>query len=106
MDTGKVVDSYEHREEIIERKHSQLADIHAATAIGYLRDIARKYSPGEPISDTPRNRDLYPNLVGEELDGAMVLEVPIQTRPVPPVVIAKATELGIIIRDVDGREYS
>lgn len=105
MDTGKVVDSYEDGDEIVERKHSQLADIQESTAIGYLRDMARKYPPGEEIANTPRNRELYPDLVGELLDGSMILEVPVQNGPVPPAVVAKAKELGIIIRDVDGKEY-
>ena len=83
MDTGKVVDSYDDREEIVERKHSQLADIQVSTAIGYLGDMVRKYSPGEKISGTPRNREQYPELVGERLAGEMVLEVPVQNRPIP-----------------------
>lgn len=105
LDTGKVVDSYEHREEIVERKHSQLADIQESTAIGYLRDLVRKYSPGEEIAGTPRNREHYPELVGKPLEGEMILEVPVQNRPIPRAILEKADELDITIRDTNGREF-
>ena len=105
LGTGKVVDSYDHEEEIVERKHSQLARIRSETAIGYLQDTVRKYSPGRKISDTPRNRELYPDLVGKILEGRLILEVPVQDDPVARAVLEKAAELDVIIRDVEGKEY-
>lgn len=105
LETGKIVDSYNPGREIVERKHTQLADIKEETAIGYLRDFARKYAPGETVSDTPRNRRQCPELVGTPLDGQMILEVPVQRRPVPRSVLEMSAELDIIIRDVEGKEY-
>jgi hypothetical protein len=105
LSTGKVVDSYHDGAEIIERKHSQLADIKEETAIGYLSAIVRKYSPGEEIADSPRNRDEYPSLVGESLDGILVLEIPVQRADIPRSILEKAAELGVTIRDSEGKEH-
>lgn len=106
LSTGKVVDSYNPGKEIVERKHSQLADIRAETAMGYLQSLPQKYAPGQTIGNTPGNRQRYPNLVGAPLRGAMILEVPVQTAAVPRVILEKAAELGIVIRDVNGKEYT
>jgi hypothetical protein len=105
-ENGHYIDSYNHGEEIVERKHSQLADIQESTALKYLEDTARKYSPGEVISDTPKNREELPEeLIGQKIDGQLVLEVPEQWRDVPAAVTTRAAELGIIIRDTNNKEY-
>jgi hypothetical protein len=105
LSTGKVVDSYNPDEEIVERKHSQLAEIKPETAIGYLQSLPQKYAPGKTIADTPGNREHYPDLVGQPLRGSMILEVPVQNAPVPRAILEKAAELGVVIRDVNGKEY-
>jgi hypothetical protein len=105
LSTGKIVDSYNPGEEIVERKHSQLADIKPETAIGYVASLPHKYAPGEKIADTPGNRAHYPDLVGKALRGAMILEVPVQNAPVPPAILEKAAGLNVTIRDVNGKEY-
>lgn len=103
--TGKVVDSYHDGAQIIERKHSQLAEIKEEAAIGYMTAIVRKYSPGEEIADSPRNRNEYPSLVGKSLDGILILEVPVQQADIPRSVLERAAELGVTIRDSEGKEY-
>lgn len=105
LTTGKVMDSYVHEEEIIERKHTQLAEVQPATAIGYLRSARLKYRRGKRIADSPRNRELCPELVGERTKGKLVLKVPVQKAPVPDLVLAEARRLKIEIRDTEGRSY-
>ncbi len=73
--------------------------------MGYLQSLPQKYPPGEIIADTPSNREKYPHLVGQPLRGDMILEVPVQTAPVPPAIVEKAAELNVTIRDVNGKEY-
>jgi hypothetical protein len=100
-----VVDSYDpDLGEIVSRKHTQLGDVQEPTARSYLNELAAEYSPGARIDDTPRNRDL--GIAGQRLDGDLVLEVPVQTGPVPQPVLNLADELGIIIRDVNGGIYN
>jgi len=55
------------------------------------------------IPDTPKNDG--EEIVGERLTGPQILEVPVQNGPVPQVVLDKAADLDIIIRDVHGTEY-
>ena len=43
--------------------------------------------------------------VGTRLDGRLVLEVPVQTAPVPRAVLDFATEHEIVIRDIAGKVY-
>jgi hypothetical protein len=105
LGTGKIVDSYNPGEEIVERKHTQLANVKLETAISYVASLPQKYAPGEMIADTPGNRERYPDLVGEALDGIMVLEVPVQNAPVPAAILELAAELDVTIRDVNGKEY-
>jgi hypothetical protein len=105
LSTGKIVDSYNPGDEIVERKHSQLSEIKPETAIGYVQSLPNKYSPGETIADTRGNRERYPNLVGQPLRGDMILEVPVQNAPIPRAILEKAAELDVVIRDVNGKEY-
>ncbi len=75
------------------------------TAIGYLRELDRKYNPDQTIKDTPHNRGQLPNEVGRNIRGAPILEVPPQHTPVPAGVLEEADRLGITIRDSDGKVY-
>ncbi|MCP2163569.1 hypothetical protein [Goodfellowiella coeruleoviolacea] len=100
------VDSYVPGEEIVSRKHTQLADVQEKTAFAYLRELANTYGPGTIVADTPTNRrDLGDDAIGQPMDGDMVLEVPVQRNAVPPAVLAEARRLGIIIRDENGHTY-
>jgi hypothetical protein len=100
------VDSYIPDQEIVSRKHTQLADVQEATAVGYLRELANTYGPGTVVADTPTNRrDLGDEAIGLPMEGDMILEVPVQENGVPPAVLAEATRLGIIIRDENGHTY-
>lgn len=90
------------RREIISFKDSQLARVKPKTAIRYLQELARKYRPGRKIADVPSTDR---SLVGKELEGRMILEVPVQKSPVPQAILDAAKELEIQIRDTDGRVY-
>jgi len=99
----RVLDSYNPREEIVSRKHTQLGDVKEQTAIDNLRELSNKYPPGTEIADVPSTS---PGLKGRELEGKMFLEVPVQTKPIPKSVLEEANRLRIRIRDVDGRIYN
>lgn len=88
--------------EIVSRKHTQLAEIKAETASGYLREIERKYPPGTRIADVPTNR--ASGLAGDRLRGQMYLEVPTQNTPVPQALLGEARARDIRIRDEHGNE--
>jgi hypothetical protein len=96
------VDSYLHDDEIVSRKMTQLGDINESTGKGYVRELYSKYQPGRMVSDVP---SAPPGLAGRALSGDMVLEVPVQTSPVPQSVLDLAKELNITIRDVNGTVY-
>ncbi|WP_336047159.1 hypothetical protein [Solibacillus ferritrahens] len=98
-----VVDSYIPGEEIISRKYTQLAKVQNKTALGYLSEFTKKYSSGSEISAGKFN----PNaLKGGRLEGELILEVPVQIKPVPKIIIEEANNKGIIIRDINGRVYN
>ncbi|MEW4225848.1 LXG domain-containing protein [Rossellomorea marisflavi] len=98
-----VVDSYVPGEEIVSRKFTQLAEVKETTALSYLSEFTKKYSSGSEISSGKFN----PNaLKGGRLEGELILEVPVQTKPVPQKIIDEATEKGIIIRDINGKVYN
>jgi hypothetical protein len=84
------------------RKFTQLGRVRERTAIGYIREAARKYAPGRRISDV---RSVPADLRGQPLRGDLILEVPGQRVPVPRSVLDVADELGVIIRDVHGNVY-
>ena len=81
------------------------------TAIGYLKELSEKYSPGSVIADVPSNRvganaRIFEENGGKTLRGQMILEVPVQKKPVPERVLLKAQEEEIMIRDIEGHIYS
>ena len=72
----------------------------------HLDEFVKKYKEGTIIADTPTNRrDLGDDQIGKPMEGEMVLEVPEQIDDVPPEIIKRADELGITIRDENGKEY-
>jgi len=96
------VDSYNRNSEIVSRKFTQLGEIKEETAISYLNELDKKYSPGtEIISGTFNPKELG----GLTLEGQMILEVPVQKYDIPAKVLEKAKELHIVIRDVEGKVY-
>ncbi|WCF09245.1 hypothetical protein NDS46_04915 [Paenibacillus thiaminolyticus] len=98
-----VVDSYVPDKEIVSRKFSQLSEVKESTAIGYLRELTQKYSSGSKISNSPFN----PNaLKGGRLNGDLILEVPVQNKPIPQAIVDGATKNKIIIRDINGEVYN
>jgi len=69
----------------------------------YLRELDAKYAPGTRVADVPSTP---PELRGTPLDGDMFLEVPVQTKAIPPRVRELADKLGIRIRDTNGHIYN
>ena len=105
------LDSYNPRaKEIVSRKRTQLWRISEETAIGYLKELSEKYSPGSVIADVPSNRvganaGIFEANGGKTLHGQMILEVPVQEEKVPERVLKYARDKNIQIRDIEGKEY-
>lgn len=96
------VDSYDPAGgEIISRKHTQLALIGLATALGYIDELAKKYPPGRRVANVPSSGAL----ANQVLVGTMILEVPVQANPIPAAVLARAAAQNVVIRDDEGRVY-
>lgn len=95
LSNGKVLDSYQPRRFIVSRKFTQLATVRETTARSYIKEIDLKYAPGTELGKGP-----------EKLSGVKVLEVPVQTSPVPADILRYATDRRILIRDATGRAYN
>jgi hypothetical protein len=101
-----ILDSYDTTKtppEIISRKYTQLSQVSEQTGKGYLDEFVEKYSPNTeiaPVKSTPTE------LVGEKLEGQMILEVPEQSGDIPASVLDYATQKKILIRDVNGHAYN
>ncbi|WP_405868145.1 DUF4157 domain-containing protein [Streptomyces sp. NBC_01515] len=102
LKNGKTVDGYTPDSVIVSRKRTQLADIDPKNAEKYVNEFLDKYGPGNVVSDTSANRARYPGLVNKPLRGRLVLEVPVQARPVPPEIGERARRWDITIRDFNG----
>ena len=79
---------------------TQLSEILENTAIGYLKELSEKYSPGSVIADVPSNRvganaRIFEENEGNILKGQMILEVPVQKNPVPERVLRYALKSNI-----------
>ena len=98
-----VVDSYIPGSEIVSRKFTQLASVKESTGIGYLNELQKKYPSGAIITDSPFNPKV---LRGKTMTGNLNLEIPEQKGPILQSVIDYANNKGIIIRDVNGKEYN
>ncbi|WP_234969339.1 hypothetical protein [Bacillus massilinigeriensis] len=98
-----VVDSYAPNKEIVSRKFTQLSEVQEKTAKSYLNEITKKYSSGSKIS----NGTFNPNaLKGGRLKGELILEIPVQNKPIPQTILDEATKNRIIIRDFKGKVYN
>ncbi|MFG2328677.1 PrsW family glutamic-type intramembrane protease [Streptomyces sp. NPDC048604] len=102
LENGKYLDSYRPGLEIVSRKHTQIAEVQEASFKKVLSEIHLKYKRGTIIPDTAKSRREYPKLIGEPLEGKYILEVPVQTNPVPEWALKAAAERGVTIRDVTG----
>ena len=103
------LDSYRPGKEIVSRKYSQLGDIQEQTAISYLNELKNKYPALSEIAPVPSSQKLLDDLVklgqDNKLRGQLILEVPVQSKAVSQSIIDKADELGIVIRDINGKIY-
>jgi len=104
---GYVLDSYQalsrgaSRAGPVSRKFTQLADVQIQTAINYLQEAAKKYGPGKIFADV---RSTPPRYRNQPIQGQLFLEVPVQTKPIPPQILQAAKKLNIIIWDTNGKE--
>ena len=96
------LDSYVHGDQIVSRKFTQLSEVQEKTGLNYLREIDKKYAPGSKISDVPSTP---PELVGKDLKGTKILEVPVQDTHVPQSILDAASDADIRIRDIEGHIY-
>ena len=81
------------------------------TAIRYLKELTDKYAPGAVIADVPSNNtgsnEKIFELNGDNvLRGQMILEVPVQKKPIPQNVIDYADKLRIKIRNTNNKLYN
>ena len=106
------LDSYNpHTGEIVSRKYTQLSEVSEETAIRYLKELSEKYAPGSIIADVPSNRTgvnkgIFELNQGDKLKGQMILEVPVQKKPIPQNVINYADKLRIKIRNTNNKLYN
>jgi polyhydroxyalkanoate synthesis regulator phasin len=104
------IDSLNQTVEVVERKATQLSEISERTALTYIKSFETKYVVDDErfvIADVPSaraNPDLAP-LIGQQLQGAKVLQIPVQVKPIPPEILEYAADHGVTIRDVAGHEY-
>jgi hypothetical protein len=87
--------------EIVSRKFTQFSEIQDQTALNYINEIQNKYPVGATIADVPSSG----SLAGRRLQGQPILEVPVQTHPIPQSILDAADNANVLIRDVDGRVY-
>ena len=98
-----VVDSYAPNKEIVSRKFTQLSEVQEKTAKSYLNEFTKEYSSGSKIS----NGTFNPNaLKGGRLKGELILEIPVQNKPISQTILDEATKNRIIIRDIKGKVYN
>ena len=105
------LDSYVPNKEIVSRKYTQLSEVSEETAIRYLKELSDKYAPGSIIADVPSNRTglnkgIFEVNQGRDLKGQMILEVPVQKKPIPQNVINYADKLRIKIRNTNNKLYN
>ena len=103
LESGKRVDSYVPRSEIVERKHTQLGSVKPETAKSYIDSLRNKYEPGQAFKDSPKNQE--EGLAGRTMRGRHILEVPPQDPPVPSDILRHAAARRVIIRDTNGKVY-
>lgn len=110
---GKYVklDSYDLvKGEIVSRKYTQFSEITEQTGLNYLKELKNKYPPKTKIANVPSSQKLIDDLklIGDklELQGEMILEVPVQKGKIPQSIINEANRYRILIRDINGKIYN
>ena len=91
-------------QEIVSRKYKQYASRSQTDFAGDLDELVTKYPEGN-VTITGGNVDKNPSLdvlIGDQLQGSYILEVPIQHSPIPSNWMSEATSRGVIVRDVAG----
>src|SRR5262249_42144234 len=106
LENGKRVDGWSPGREIVSRKETQLAELSEKQAENYFNEFLDKYGPGNRVADTPKARAEYPHLIGQPLDGNLILEVPIQKAPPPDWFGELARRWNITVRDPAGTIYN
>jgi hypothetical protein len=107
--SGKVrLDSYNPATgEIVSRKYTQLAEIKPETAKSYINELKNKYPPGARVAEVPSQRKgsghQNSGLAGQNLDGEMILEVPVQKGEIPQSILEYADKRDVTIRDQNGK---
>ena len=86
----------------VSREFTQLADIELQSARRMLREAHYKYRPGRGFADVPSRPNALTDVF---IKGKLWLAVPVQSKAVPPQLLAVAKELGIAIRDITGKVY-
>ena len=77
-----------------------MAEVKEKTALSYLSEFTKKYSSGSEISSGKFN----PNaLKGGRLDGELILEIPVQTKPVPQKLLKRRMRKGLLFVILMGR---
>ena len=92
------------------RKYTQFAEITEQTGINYLKELKTKYPPKTQIAKVPSSQNLINDLKRQgkklELEGEMILEIPVQNAPIPQSVLDYANKNLIKIRDINGKIYN
>lgn len=109
------MDSFNPDGEIVERKNTQLAEVHPSTWKSYLTKTEDQYEPGNDeilVADTKTNReDLTAagyepdDFIGKPLEGQLVLEVPVQNAPPPVEMLELAKLKSTEVKDVAGTQW-
>ena len=67
-----------------------------------MNEFTAQYPVGARITDRQLNAAAIRN---QQLVGDLILEVPVQNKPIPKNILDAAKERGITIRDVEGKVY-
>ena len=107
------LDGYEPGKWIVSRKNQQLSEIPLSEAKGHVAEFAKKYAKGRLVAQVKSSgvqTGGAPATGGQKLSGTLqgeyVLEIPIQSKPVPVEVLAAAKSARVTIRDVAGNTYA
>jgi hypothetical protein len=96
------LDGYSPGREIVSRKLTQFGKIEEATGVKYIGELRSKYPANAKIAKVASTP---PYLRGQRLQGQLIMEVPVQTGPIPQAVLDAARRSGVLIRDVFGKVY-
>ncbi len=106
------LDGYDPGKLIVSRKNVQLSEIPLSDGKNYIGEFKTKYSVGTLIDDRVPSSGLQTGgqpvtqRLNGTLQGEYILEVPVQTKPVPKEVLIEAKGAKVKVRDVAGKVYS